>query len=115
MERSIRRFCRKAGVRMANHKGFLAERAPIRGEELRGRQAIISDSRPPPAHDGTMQSGGNQSVGRGARMNARRCRAALLVLCGLAAVPAILVAVPGADRADATVCVGAGRRPRTRS
>ncbi|ETB41993.1 hypothetical protein N602_09475, partial [Mycobacterium avium subsp. hominissuis 10-5606] len=37
-------------------------------------------------------------------MNARRCRVALLVLCGLAAVPAILVAVPGADRADATVC-----------
>jgi hypothetical protein len=41
-----------------------------------------------------------------------RCRwiAALLAFSGLVAVPGILAAIPSADRVQATVCVGAGRR-----
>lgn len=40
----------------------------------------------------------------------RRWFAAMLVFSGLAATPAIVVAAHSADRAEATVCVSAGRR-----
>ncbi len=43
-------------------------------------------------------------------MNRRRGLAALLVFSGVVSVPAILTAAPSADRVEATVCVGAGRR-----
>ncbi len=43
-------------------------------------------------------------------MNRRRWFAAVLVFSGLAATPGILVAAHSADRAEATVCVAAGRR-----
>ncbi|MDM4142665.1 MULTISPECIES: hypothetical protein [Mycobacterium] len=43
-------------------------------------------------------------------MNRRRWFAALLAFAGLAATPAILVPTHSADRVEATVCVGAGRR-----
>jgi hypothetical protein len=43
-------------------------------------------------------------------MNRRRGLAALLVFSGVAAVPAILIAVPSADHVQASVCVSAGRR-----
>ncbi|KKC05181.1 hypothetical protein [Mycobacterium nebraskense] len=41
-------------------------------------------------------------------MNARRWIA--LALAGMASVPGILVVTRSADRAEATVCVGGGRR-----
>ncbi|GAB1815709.1 hypothetical protein [Mycobacterium sp. MUNTM1] len=40
----------------------------------------------------------------------RRWFAVILVFSGLAVNPAIVVAAHSADRAEATVCVGAGRR-----
>ena len=43
-------------------------------------------------------------------MKRRRWFATVLVLAGLAATPGILVAMHSADRAEATVCVNAGRR-----
>ncbi|WP_406815182.1 hypothetical protein [Mycobacterium sp. M23085] len=43
-------------------------------------------------------------------MNRRRWFAAVLVFAGFAATPGILVVVHSADRAEATVCVGGGRR-----
>jgi hypothetical protein len=43
-------------------------------------------------------------------MKRRRWFAAVLVLAGLAATPGILVATHSAGRAEATVCVNAGRR-----
>ena len=43
-------------------------------------------------------------------MNRRRWFAALLVLSGSAPVPGIVAATHSPGRAEATVCVGAGRR-----
>jgi hypothetical protein len=49
-------------------------------------------------------------AGRRPQMIRRRLFPAVLVFSGLATTPAIVVASHSADRAEATVCVNAGRR-----